>query len=209
MAADLVLGELVALGVRAVPQARVGDAQVDAVREIARVLAPWTSRRPPSHPPGELFADAGRRGGHDVEVAGVRRQEVAPALHLDEDARPGSRRRSPSTAGRTGAPAAAGSRARTRATSAAICRTDAVIASVSASGPTAQKMVSRMIIGGSAGLRMMIALPRAAPPIVSMPSRGRTGELVDVGPGTRTGRTRRHRRDDLGVATPAVTRETA
>ena len=32
-----------------------------------------------------------------------------------------------------------------------------------------QKMVSRMIIGGSAGLRMMIALPRLAPPITSTP----------------------------------------
>src|ERR1700748_144954 len=30
-------------------------------------------------------------------------------------------------------------------------------------------MVSRMIIGGSAGLRMMIALPRLAPPMVSTP----------------------------------------
>ena len=30
-------------------------------------------------------------------------------------------------------------------------------------------MVSRMIIGGSAGLRMMIALPRSAPPITSTP----------------------------------------
>jgi hypothetical protein len=31
-----------------------------------------------------------------------------------------------------------------------------------------QKTVSRMISGGSAGLRMMIALPRAAPPTFSM-----------------------------------------
>src|ERR1051325_1518020 len=31
-------------------------------------------------------------------------------------------------------------------------------------------MVSRMIIGGSAGLRMMIALPRFAPPITSTPA---------------------------------------
>ena len=30
-------------------------------------------------------------------------------------------------------------------------------------------MVSRMIIGGSAGLRMMIALPRLAPPMISTP----------------------------------------
>ena len=33
----------------------------------------------------------------------------------------------------------------------------------------AQKIVSRMIIGGSAGLSTMIALPRSAPPITSTP----------------------------------------
>src|SRR5271169_603565 len=44
---------------------------------------------------------------------------------------------------------------------------DAAIASVSASAAMAQNTVSRMIIGGSTGLRMMIALPRCAPPIVS------------------------------------------
>src|SRR5258708_13662675 len=42
--------------------------------------------------------------------------------------------------------------------------TDAAIASVSASAGIAQNTVSRMIIGGSTGLRMMIALPRVAPP---------------------------------------------
>src|SRR6186997_2467264 len=47
---------------------------------------------------------------------------------------------------------------------------DWTIASGSASGGTAQKIVSRMIIGGSAGLRMMIALPRSAPPIDSTPA---------------------------------------
>src|ERR1700739_2834878 len=46
---------------------------------------------------------------------------------------------------------------------------DCAIASVSASSGIAQKMVSRMIIGGSAGLRMMIALPLFAPPMVSTP----------------------------------------
>src|SRR6185312_12746225 len=46
---------------------------------------------------------------------------------------------------------------------------DFAIASMSASSVVAQKMVSRMIIGGSAGLRMMIALPRVAPPMTSMP----------------------------------------
>src|SRR5689334_7072816 len=48
--------------------------------------------------------------------------------------------------------------------------TESAIASVSASGSTAQKIVSRMIIGGSAGFRMMIALPFSAPPIVSTPA---------------------------------------
>ena len=43
--------------------------------------------------------------------------------------------------------------------------TEAVIASASASGAIAQNTVSRMIIGGSTGLRMMIALPRPAPPM--------------------------------------------
>src|SRR5215470_16421643 len=42
--------------------------------------------------------------------------------------------------------------------------TDAAIASVSAPAGIAQNTVSRMIIGGSTGLRMIIALPRAAPP---------------------------------------------
>ena len=63
--------------------------------------------------------------------------------------------------------------------------------------------------GGSAGLRMMIALPRSAPPIVSTPARGGPGELVDVRPRARAGRAARRRGDDLGVATPASTRETA
>src|SRR5215470_9398341 len=44
----------------------------------------------------------------------------------------------------------------------------AAIASVSASAGMAQNTVSRMIIGGSTGLSTMIALPRAAPPTVSM-----------------------------------------
>ena len=47
--------------------------------------------------------------------------------------------------------------------------TEAAIASRSASAGIAQKIVSCMSIGGSAGLRMMIALPRWAPPIVSTP----------------------------------------
>ena len=43
------------------------------------------------------------------------------------------------------------------------------MASRSASAGMAQKIVSRMIIGGSAGFKIMIALPRAAPPMVSTP----------------------------------------
>src|ERR1700760_4319150 len=46
--------------------------------------------------------------------------------------------------------------------------TDSVIAAWSASGAMAQNTVSRMIMGGSTGLRMMIALPRPAPPTCSM-----------------------------------------
>jgi hypothetical protein len=46
---------------------------------------------------------------------------------------------------------------------------DAAIAPVSASAGIAQKTVSCISIGGSAGLRMMIALPRRAPPITSTP----------------------------------------
>ena len=43
-----------------------------------------------------------------------------------------------------------------------------MIASRSTSGPIAQNTVSRMIIGGETGFRMMIALPRSAPPTASM-----------------------------------------
>ena len=46
--------------------------------------------------------------------------------------------------------------------------TEAVIASREASGEMAQNTVSRMIIGGSTGFRMMTALPRCAPPTRSM-----------------------------------------
>src|ERR1017187_7908930 len=46
--------------------------------------------------------------------------------------------------------------------------TEAVIASREASGEMAQNTVSRMIIGGSTGFRMMTALPRCAPPTRSI-----------------------------------------
>jgi hypothetical protein len=53
-------------------------------------------------------------------------------------------------------------------TSATILLMDAVMASVSTSAGIAQNTVSRMIIGGFTGFRMMIALPRPAPPTCSM-----------------------------------------
>ena len=77
-----------------------------------------------------------------------------------------------------------------------------MIASRSASGETAQKIVSRMIIGGSAGLRMMIALPRCGAADRLDAGRGGAGELVDVGAGAGAGRRAGHRRDDLGVGDP-------
>src|ERR1700723_2774766 len=43
-------------------------------------------------PRGEPFPDPGGGGGHDVEVARVRRQEVARPLDLDEDGDPGQAR---------------------------------------------------------------------------------------------------------------------
>src|SRR6266567_8326994 len=45
---------------------------------------------------------------------------------------------------------------------------DPAMAARSASAGMAQNTVSRMIIGGSTGLRMMTALPRRAPPTVSI-----------------------------------------
>jgi hypothetical protein len=57
-----------------------------------------------------------------------------------------------------------------------------------------------MIIGGSAGLRMMIALPLVAPP-TSIARAVVLGELVDVGAGAGAGRARGDRGDDLGVCT--------
>src|SRR3954454_9384684 len=43
------------------------------------------------------------------------------------------------------------------------------MAAVSASAGMAQKIVSRMMIGGSAGLRTMMALPLSAPPSTCTP----------------------------------------
>ena len=74
-----------------------------------------------------------------------------------------------------------------------------MIASWSASGPIAQNTVSRMIIGGSTGLRMMIALPAVGPADLRDGLAGGVGELVDVGAGARAGGARRDRRDDLRV----------
>ena len=56
-----------------------------------------------------------------------------------------------------------------------------------------------MIIGGSTGFRMMIALPRCGAADRLDGVRGGLGELVDVGAGARAGRARRDRGDDLRV----------
>ena len=84
--ADLVLGELVALVVRPVAQRRVGHPDVpDRVEEDvvgAHAWPPAVSSR--SRFLGDLLADLGGRGGHDVQVARVRRQVVARTLDLDE-----------------------------------------------------------------------------------------------------------------------------
>ena len=66
--AHLALGELVRHRVAAVAQRRVGDADV---RRHAALPSRASARRSP---------DRARRRGHDVQVAGVRRQEVPGAL---------------------------------------------------------------------------------------------------------------------------------
>ena len=100
---------------------------------------------------------------------------------------------------RTAARCAAGSRARRPRRRPRSDVIEAAIASRSASAGIAQKIVSCMSIGGSAGLRMMIALPRSAPPIVSTP---RAVVLVNSSMLARVpgpGRRRRHARHDLRV----------
>ena len=116
--AHLLGGELVALVVRAVAQAGVGQADVEVVATTcgrARSARGLRRRSVLTSRLGHPFSRARRRGGHDVEVAGVRRQEVARALDLEEDAHlglaTGRRRR----VGRTAGPGAAGSRARSPA----------------------------------------------------------------------------------------------
>ena len=85
----LVHGELVGVGVGAVPQGRVGDADVEfvGVGPGARVASSVGIVRS-DQSPGHLLADLGGGRRHDVEVAGVGRQEVAGALDLDEDGHP-------------------------------------------------------------------------------------------------------------------------
>ena len=83
--AHLVLGELVALGVRAVAQRRVGHAgRRVGPRHGTRRSCP-RERSSPSRLCRRSPRRPGGRGGHDVQVAGVRRQVVARALDLDED----------------------------------------------------------------------------------------------------------------------------
>jgi hypothetical protein len=62
-----------------------------------------------------------------------------------------------------------------------------------------QNTVSRMINGGSAGLRMMICLAPSRAADLDDGGRRGLGELVDVGAGAGAGRLRRDRGDDLGV----------
>ena len=83
------LGELVALGVRPVAQARVGDADrgprgrpIERRQRSVRAGCACVMRR---HDLAAICSPTGRRRRHDVEVAGVRRQVVAGALDLDED----------------------------------------------------------------------------------------------------------------------------
>ena len=65
-----------------------------------------------------------------------------------------------------------------------------------------------MMSGGSAGLRMMMALPLRGAADLLHRAGGGAGELVDVLARARAGRLARHGGDDLGVAT-GCTRETA
>ena len=60
-------------------------------------------------------------------------------------------------------------------------------------------MVSRIMIGGSAGFRMMIALPLLGPAEDLDRLRRGAGELVDVLAGARAGRRGRHGGHDLRV----------
>ena len=131
------------------------------------VVVTWS---PPSIGPGlrDQLAGTHRGGRHDVQVSGPLGQVVAVPADLQEHRRPGRCRARAGSGRRTAGRCAACSRARTAAPSATIAWIDSVIASRSASGPIAQNTVSRMIIGGVTGFRMMIALPLAAPPTASM-----------------------------------------
>ena len=98
--AHVLLGELVSLGVRSVAQRRVGHPHVEGVG--VRHQRPCRTDVLALHVSGDLVADLCRGRGHDVEVAGVRREEVAGALDLDEDRRPdGCRRGSRTNCGST------------------------------------------------------------------------------------------------------------
>ena len=76
---DVLFGELVCLGVRTITQRRVGHPDIERVGKwhdqhahfLVEVL-------------GHLVADLGGGSRHDVEIAGVGREEVAGALDFDE-----------------------------------------------------------------------------------------------------------------------------
>ena len=110
---------------------------------------------------GEHLRGAQRGCGHDVEIAGVLRQVVAAARDFDEHA--------DAAAVEHRARFSACSPARNAAPRAPSLGSKRVIAARSGSSSVKQWIVSRMISGGSAGLMMMIALPRSAPPTFSTP----------------------------------------
>ncbi len=95
MASDLFDGELVTLVVGAVAQAGVGQSRISSPNgsspwmptRCRSALMSWRSSPPRSQKlrRAMFLADLGGCGRHDVEVAGVRRQEVACAFDLDED----------------------------------------------------------------------------------------------------------------------------
>ena len=213
MARTSCAGELVALGVRAVAQGGVGEPDVE-------VAGPGTGqgvqvascrRSSDSDPSGRCVSPTrGGGGGHDVEVAGVRRQVVAGALDLDEDADAVCRLRSAGDGSSNCGSWSSGSRARTPGPRGHRRDRRARSRRWSASGGSAQKTVSRMMIGGSAGLRMMIALPRSRAAdrlhAVRAVVRVNSSMLARVpGPAERDD----DRGDDLGVATPARRATTA
>ena len=204
-------GELVPLVVRPVAQAGVGQPEVELAPRLVAVGAgpgPGQSRvsagrlmrapSPRSHRAGDVLADLRGGGGHDVEVAGVRRQVVARALDLDEDRHPGL---------------ALGGRGRLvdlrllqqpvaghvllhRLLHRADRLHDRVGVGVRRDRAEDRVAHDHRRLGGVEDDDRLAAL-RAADRLHA--GRGGPGELVDVGAGAGAGRDRRHRGHDLGV----------